>query len=907
MKQPKINKDNLINMKSNFNKYKILLTTMMLMEAMTHEVQASAMPKFLAEKFANPKTNHSSRVLTNLQTMHNAQKTQKPYKHPDTQAENNENEDTENTNIANVMPDIVIAARKPGRAKQREQSNFPEKGGLFAMPFEENNENSVPNKPNRNLRSQKLDIMGAISEIPKLSSKPFELHGSSASNALMPNNHNIVKENLSNLRLFARKFEEDQKLEPLYAKLWQDELVRLYASDKIDLKSMTQRELEAFRVNIIKLKEVYSLYQSEYSNLVPIIIKKIASYKSPEEIREERLLKSEKNVLARKRRAALKAKWNDARSKLTKDESKAMQERIKQLNNETVASVTLEVPSSIEKLPYDPEKSLAIANNVYRYFSANSWDQEKKYPVEIIRYNSRLRDAMEDATTEDLQQSMRILQEYQNELASQDDIDKFQQGFDNLRNEIRFRKQRGKYALCSENSNPESDLSKLFEERKPNQEKSQKNNESQKQIIEPKIDTSEIEFSYINPIYARSLTKQVTESKNPANSENTMEMEDYFEPSLFDEDYDDSQVIAHKEIIAESEQESEHNVNNNNSKKLLSQNKQQKTPVVISQQIEDDKVSKVNILSGAEIKHQEQQKIIRQQQNDNIMLSLAEQTAEEVSNYIDNNVIIAGVASGEKTSPLKRIWGNILFSNTKHKLSSAHQAKIYNQNYVLGLDLSNSDRCNFGVALTKVNSHIANTDSIVAQGVLGSFYGQYDLTPKIFISSILSYGKINFKINSTQEYYKANSNLFNAKLDLGSKYYYSNILFVPMLGVKYSSNKYSSKIKNENLNSSKRQQNFYLNAGLNISKLFELQKVDLTPEVLFRYSRKLNNKNIKVIENFEDSVENKVNLIDKNQGLVGVSLNISNRGKIDTKVGYNYGFSKKTKSHMGFVKIMINF
>jgi hypothetical protein len=285
-----------------------------------------------------------------------------------------------------------------------------------------------------------------------------------------------------------------------------------------------------------------------------------------------------------------------------------------------------------------------------------------------------------------------------------------------------------------------------------------------------------------------------------------------------------------------------------------------------------------------------------------------------------NRMAVSGLASGDDSLD-HGVWlkGFLGKQTDKQKsASSTVDSKANLHGLIIGVDTKLDEDNTIGIALSHTDSKGKNSIAGTAINTTNisnnifSLYGSNVLADDLVISGNIAYGMAQIKIDSTSinaSKAKRKATLLGGALSANYNLYSSEYLMIsPKIGGSY--NRLDLKSYNDGsikINKTK-QQEFNLMTGLVTTGFIELSSLTLMPEVSVDYShgiwRKGNKQTISNQLN-QTIISQKTN---NSQGVLrlGTGLTIAS-DVFEVGGGYERNWQGKSRGHMGFAKVRVNF
>lgn len=254
--------------------------------------------------------------------------------------------------------------------------------------------------------------------------------------------------------------------------------------------------------------------------------------------------------------------------------------------------------------------------------------------------------------------------------------------------------------------------------------------------------------------------------------------------------------------------------------------------------------------------------------------------------------------------------GSVTNSDTSKSKSNIH-------GFVIGADTKIDEDLTIGLAYSNIASNTKqkisgisiNTDKISSH--VFSIYGSCNFDEDISLNGSIAYGKTLIKTShaGVSRSSKQNGDLFGSNLTANYKLYQTESLIIePRAGISYSNLKMKDRedgsIKIAKIN----QQQLDLNAGLVITSFYDTNAFTLMPELSADYSHTVWNKGnkVKISNRLDQTILSQK--ISNNKGIIklGSGLNVL-VDRIELGGGYEHVIQDKSRSHIGYMKLRVNF
>ena len=309
--------------------------------------------------------------------------------------------------------------------------------------------------------------------------------------------------------------------------------------------------------------------------------------------------------------------------------------------------------------------------------------------------------------------------------------------------------------------------------------------------------------------------------------------------------------------------------------------------------------------------------------------SITERIGDMSTDWLKHSSEVGVAAGGEIRE--KRVWAKGFGSNSKQKEKATLSGfKNKQRGLIIGADMDFLDEdLMLGVAYTKGfwNSKFQGKlagDSQKVDADIGTIYGRYKATDKLFVSGQLAYGKT--KISGKRRLLgqakagmlSTKGNIFKANLDTGYTFHLAdNLAFIPKVGLAYDSlkiNGFDEKVAGTSVARVGSQKASRLSGNLSASLRTKQiwKEINFVPEVHFGINHVINNSGGKMKVALLDQ-NNETNLtINPSKAYrtnynVGGSVSMYKSGTIKVSVGYDYGFRPGYKNHSGYGRFEVKF
>ena len=285
-----------------------------------------------------------------------------------------------------------------------------------------------------------------------------------------------------------------------------------------------------------------------------------------------------------------------------------------------------------------------------------------------------------------------------------------------------------------------------------------------------------------------------------------------------------------------------------------------------------------------------------------------------------NRMSVSGFASGDESLD-HGVWVKSFLGKQTDKQKSTNStvdSKANLRGVIIGADTKLDEDSTIGIALSHTDSKgknsIANTaiNTTNISNNIFSLYGSNVLNDDLIISGNIAYGKAQIKIGSpftNTSSTKRKANLLGGSLTANYNLYSSEYLMIsPRIGGSYNQldlkSYHDGSIK---INKSK-QQEFNLMTGVVTTGFLELSGLTLMPEISVDYSHGLWRKGNK------QTISNQLNQIiisqktNYSQGVLGLGTGLTIASNMfEVGGGYERNWQGKSRGHMGYAKVRVNF
>ncbi|WP_375331333.1 autotransporter outer membrane beta-barrel domain-containing protein [Candidatus Tisiphia endosymbiont of Oplodontha viridula] len=272
-------------------------------------------------------------------------------------------------------------------------------------------------------------------------------------------------------------------------------------------------------------------------------------------------------------------------------------------------------------------------------------------------------------------------------------------------------------------------------------------------------------------------------------------------------------------------------------------------------------------------------------------------------------------------------WIQVMRSTSKQK-GNTLPFKNNQQGFVLGFDAQPLDELIIGIAYANANSYtkfqnIFNDKQNIILHV-AAVYSKYTLSPNMYLSSYLKYGKAFIKnlgkrdtisINS-----KTNGYVGRAKLETHYKVDLDKFLFKPMVGIifdRFLIKNFTEYRKDFNINVPTRKgKRVSFETGIDFSKRILVKNISIIPKVHFKLDQTILLNNSTDIINFT-SIEHHTQTVAITKSLrpspknvmytLGGCINMQSVSALELGAGYDYSLKKSFTTHSFYVNGSVKF
>ncbi|WP_341762420.1 autotransporter domain-containing protein [Candidatus Tisiphia endosymbiont of Melanophora roralis] len=272
-------------------------------------------------------------------------------------------------------------------------------------------------------------------------------------------------------------------------------------------------------------------------------------------------------------------------------------------------------------------------------------------------------------------------------------------------------------------------------------------------------------------------------------------------------------------------------------------------------------------------------------------------------------------------------WIQVMRSTSKQK-GNTLPFKNNQQGFVLGFDAQPLDELIIGIAYANANSYtkfqnIFNDKQNIILHV-AAVYSKYTLSPNMYLSSYLKYGKAFIKnlgkrdtisINS-----KTNGYVGRAKLETHYKVDLDKFLFKPMVGIifdRFLIKNFTEYRKDFNINVPTRKgKRVSFETGIDFSKRILVKNISIIPKVYFKLDQTILLNNSTDIINFT-SIEHHTQTVAITKSLrpspknvmytLGGCINMQSVSALELGAGYDYSLKKSFTTHSFYVNGSVKF
>lgn len=298
------------------------------------------------------------------------------------------------------------------------------------------------------------------------------------------------------------------------------------------------------------------------------------------------------------------------------------------------------------------------------------------------------------------------------------------------------------------------------------------------------------------------------------------------------------------------------------------------------------------------------------------------------NNLLKHDFTVNMAAAGDNDYYIKKGgWIQVMNSTSKQK-GNTLPFKNNQQGFVLGFDAQPLDELIIGIAYANANSYtefqsIFNDKQNTILHV-AAIYSKYTLSPNMYLSSYLKYGKAFIKnlgkrdtisINS-----KTNGYVGRAKLETHYKVDLDKFLFKPMVGIifdRFLIKNFTEYRKDFNINVPTRKgKRVLLETGIDFSKRILVKNISIIPKVRFKVDQTILQNNSTDIINFT-SIEQHTQTVAITKSLrpspknvmytLGGCINMQSVSALELGAGYDYSLKKNFTTHSFYVNGSVKF
>ncbi|WP_341760820.1 autotransporter domain-containing protein [Candidatus Tisiphia endosymbiont of Thecophora atra] len=309
-------------------------------------------------------------------------------------------------------------------------------------------------------------------------------------------------------------------------------------------------------------------------------------------------------------------------------------------------------------------------------------------------------------------------------------------------------------------------------------------------------------------------------------------------------------------------------------------------------------------------------------------LDLISNALSSRNNLLKHDFTVNMVAAGDNDYYIKKGgWIQVMRSTSKQK-GNTLPFKNNQQGFVLGFDAQPLDELIIGIAYANANSYtkfqnIFNDKQNIILHV-AAVYSKYTLSPNMYLSSYLKYGKAFIKnlgkrdtisINS-----KTNGYVGRAKLETHYKVDLDKFLFKPMVGIifdRFLIKNFTEYRKDFNINVPTRKgKRVSFETGIDFSKRILVKNISIIPKVHFKLDQTILLNNSTDIINFT-SIEHHTQTVAITKSLrpspknvmytLGGCINMQSVSALELGAGYDYSLKKSFTTHSFYVNGSVKF
>ncbi|WP_341753711.1 autotransporter domain-containing protein [Candidatus Tisiphia endosymbiont of Dioctria rufipes] len=298
------------------------------------------------------------------------------------------------------------------------------------------------------------------------------------------------------------------------------------------------------------------------------------------------------------------------------------------------------------------------------------------------------------------------------------------------------------------------------------------------------------------------------------------------------------------------------------------------------------------------------------------------------NNLLKHDFTVNMAAAGDNDCYIKKGgWIQVMNSTSKQK-GNTLPFKNNQQGFVLGFDAQPLDELIIGIAYANANSYtefqsIFNDKQNTILHV-AAIYSKYTLSPNMYLSSYLKYGKAFIKNLGKRDTISINSKtkgyVGRAKLETHYKVDLDKFLFKPMVGIifdRFLIKNFTEYRKDFNINVPTRKgKRVSLETGIDFSKRILVKNISIIPKVHFKLDQTILLNNSTEIINFT-SIEHHTQTVAITKSLrpspknviytLGGCINMQSVSALELGAGYDYSLKKNFTTHSFYVNGSVKF
>ncbi|WP_417904954.1 autotransporter domain-containing protein [Candidatus Tisiphia endosymbiont of Micropterix aruncella] len=298
------------------------------------------------------------------------------------------------------------------------------------------------------------------------------------------------------------------------------------------------------------------------------------------------------------------------------------------------------------------------------------------------------------------------------------------------------------------------------------------------------------------------------------------------------------------------------------------------------------------------------------------------------NNLLKHNSTVNMAAAGDNDYYIKKGgWIQVMNSTSKQK-GNTLPFKNNQQGFVLGFDAQPLDELIIGIAYANANSYtefqsIFNDKQNTILHV-AAIYSKYTLSPNMYLSSYLKYGKAFIKNLGKRDTISINSKtkgyVGRAKLETHYKVDLDKFLFKPMVGIifdRFLIKNFTEYRKDFNINVPTRKgKRVSLETRIDFSKRILVKNISIIPKVHFKLDHTILLNNSTDIINFT-SIEHHTQTVAITKSLrpspknvmytLGGCINMQSVSALELGAGYDYSLKKNFTTHSFYVNGSVKF